>query len=157
MALVVPINPNTQKMQKPSKEQQEKVVAGVGGTAAATTTATAWAKNGARLEAKVQRTLSGAQKVANAASTEKMMGFWASFREDVRFYTNDIIQRLGKLKSAKFIGPLINNPVSRGLAGVAGGALAFFVMITGVSKMFKTGEIAVDDLKNQINEFRTVA
>jgi hypothetical protein len=35
--------------------------------------------------------------------------------------------------------------------------LAFFVLVTGVSKSIKTGSEAVDDIKSKINTLRTTA
>ena len=52
---------------------------------------------------------------------------------------------------------LLKVPFTKKVAGFFGGALAFFVLITGVNKAVKTGEIAVDDFKHQLNEMRNAA
>ena len=48
-------------------------------------------------------------------------------------------------------------PLLKHCAGFLGGALAFFVLVTGVNKAVKTGAIAVDDFKHQINDFKSIA
>ena len=71
------------------------------------------------------------------------------------FDKTEIVPLAPRLKNSKFIGPIINSPVTKKLAGVAGGALAFFVLVTGVNKAVKTGAIAVDDFKHQFHEFNS--
>lgn len=132
------------------KQKQEQVATGVGGAAGLSTTATKMAgKNGLKAEAaekslqnmmeNVQRTTSAAKKNVKVAKS-----LWGRFLENIKFYKNDIIKRF----------PIFNHPVTKKVAGAAGGALAFFVLITGINKAVKTGAIAVDDFKHQYHEYK---
>ena len=145
------------------KQKQEQVATGVGGAAGLSTTATKMAgKKGLRAEAaeqSLQHMMENVQRTTNAAKKNSRVakGLWATFKENIKFYTNDIVKRFEAFKNSKFIGPILNNPVTKKLAGVAGGALAFFVLVTGVNKAVKTGALAVDDFKHQYNEYRSAA
>ena len=143
------------------KERKEQVAAGVGGAAGLSTTATKYAsRQGLKAEAEehvLQQMMQTVTNTTNAVNknTEAAQGLWATFRSNIKMYTKDIMTRLEHLKNSKFIGPIINSPVTKKLAGVAGGALAFFVLVTGVNKAVKTGAIAVDDFKHQFHEFNS--
>jgi hypothetical protein len=82
----------------------------------------------------------------NAQVTE---GLWATFKSNIKFYTKDIMTRLESLKGVKFVGKIVNSPIAKKGASVVGGALAFFVLVTGLSKAAKTGQIAIDDFQNK--------
>ena len=167
----IKINPNIQTKAprltpEERKQRQEYVATGVGGAAGLSTQATRMAgKRGLNAQSarsaerqlqnmleSTQRTMGAVNKNAKAAK-----GLWANFKYNVKFYTKDILTRLDGLKNAKVIGPIINSPITKKMAGFAGGALAFFVLVTGVNKAVKTGSIAVDDFKNQYKEFRAAA
>jgi hypothetical protein len=145
------------------KHNQEKVAAGVGGAAGLSKTATKMAgKRGLKAEAAehgLQNMMESVERTTRAAkkNTEAAKGLWSTFKANIKFYTNDIIKRLESLKNSKYIGPILNNPVTKKLAAAAGGALAFFVLVTGINKAVKTGSIAVDDFKQQYREYRAAA
>lgn len=159
----VPITPEQREQRK---HQQEQVAAGVGGAAGLSTTATKVAgKKGlnsdaaASAEHSLQNFL---EKVNHTSKTvtnnaEAATGLWSKFKSNVQIFTQDIIRRLESLKKMKYVRPFIESPITKKLAGFAGGALAFFVLITGVNKAVKTGAIAVDDFKQQYHEFNAAA
>lgn len=143
------------------KEKKEQVAAGVGGAAGLSTTATKYAsRKGLKAEAGehvLQQMMHTVTETTNAVNknAKTAKGLWATFKSNISMYTKDIMTRLEHFKNSKFIGPIINSPFTKRLAGFAGGALAFFVLVTGVNKAVKTGAIAIDDFKHQFNEFNS--
>ena len=151
-------NPSMTAQQR--KEKSEQVAAGVGGAAGLTTSATKMAgKRGLQAEQSLSNMLGTVTKTQQAVNknSKAVTGLWGTFKNNIKVYSADIFARLNKLKDAKFIGPIIKSPFTKKVAGFFGGALAFFVLITGVNTAVKTGEIAVDDFKHQLNEMRNAA
>ncbi len=152
---VSPFNPSTTHSQR-REQNQEAVATGVGATAGLTTAATkAAGKRGLQSGEKVLTSmLDSAQAAAKTAgqNSKEVTGLWNSFKLNIAKYTKDILTRVEKFKNTKYIGAIVKSPITKGLASFCGGALAFFVLITGVSKAIRTGAIAVDDLKKQYNE-----
>lgn len=151
-------NPTMTAQQR--KEKSEQVAAGVGGAAGLSTSATRMAgKRGLQAEQQLSNMLETVTKTQQTINknTKVATGLWGTFKTNIKVYSADILARLNKLKNAKIIGPIIRSPFTKKVAGFFGGALAFFVLITGVNKAVKTGAIAVDDLKNQFNEMRNAA
>lgn len=152
------LNTNEQRKQK-----QEQVATGVGGTAAATTAATKYAgRKGLKAQAGEQFLGEMSTQVANGIKTanrvqETATGFIATFKQNFKMYTASIMENINKFKNSKLIGPIIKSPMTKRVSALAGGALAFFVLVTGVNKAFKTGEIAVEDFKSKYNDFRNAA
>ena len=62
-----------------------------------------------------------------------------------------------KFKESKFIGPIVKSPITAKFSALAGGALAFFVLVTGINKAARSGSLAVEDLKNKYSQYREVA
>jgi hypothetical protein len=87
-------------------------------------------------------------------NSEVTSGLWATFKHNVKFYTKDITARLESLKSVKFVGKIVNSPIAKKGASVIGGSLAFFVLVTGLSKAANTGRIAIDDFKHKYNDMQ---
>lgn len=163
MVSVAPISPtqptNTGMTPEEREHQQEKVAAGAGGAASLTAKAANAASKKNVASVKLGTMMNSTQQAMMSAnkSSKAAKSLWASFKNNIKFYTNDILRRLEGLKDAKFIGPIIKSPIMKKMAGFAGGALAFFVFITGINKAVKDGEIAVVDIKNKYNEFRAAA
>lgn len=140
------------------KENREKVAAGAGGAAGVTgTAAKAVSKRAARLEANEQMLQQGMERVNRTChtitkNTQEAEGLLATFRVNIKRYTDDIVRRLSKLQDSTILGPIIKSPVTKKVAGLCGGALAFFVLVTGVNKAVRNGAIAVDNIKNQYHE-----
>ena len=117
------------------KEKQEQVAAGVGGAAGLSQTTKLASKRGLSAEA-------GEKALQKMMQTTQRTTQSVNKTANVKFYTKDIMTRF---------------PLLRHCAGFLGGALAFFVLVTGVNKAVKTGAIAVDDFKQQINDFKSIA
>ena len=101
----------------------------------------------------------GASNVArmankNAKEASSLLG---SFFKNTKIFAEDIMARLVKLKSNKFLKPIIESPVTKKAAGALGGVFAFFVLITGITESVRNGKLAVNDAKEQWNSFRNVA
>lgn len=163
MTRISSMNPQTPIIPAQQRqENQEKVAAGVGGAAGLTTSATKMAskrglqaQTGERAYQQATRMLTETNK-AVINSSEKATSLWNTFKTNIKIYSNDIIKKLQKFKDSKFIGPIVKSPIIKKVAGFFGGALAFFVLVTGINKAFKTGELAFDDLKHQYNEMRNM-
>lgn len=166
----ITVTPNFQAKTPLTPEQRqqrtEQVATGVGGAAGLSSQAAKVARRGSinagtirNAETQLQHMMEQTQRTMNSVNNnaKAVNGLWSAFKHDIEFYTEDIIKRLESLKNAKFIGPILNSPITKKMAGAAGGALAFFVLITGVNKAVKTGAIAVDDFKNQYSEFKAYA
>lgn len=142
------------------REKGQQVAADVGAAAAVTTTAT---KAASKRAMKAESTLNQMMNTVTAANrtatknAEEVKGLWAAFRANMTQYTNQIMGGFERFKNRRIIGAIIKSPVTKGLTKVLGGALAFFVLVSGVNKAIKTGKIAVDDLQNQLNEFNRSA
>ena len=129
------------------KEKQEQVAAGVGGAAGLSQTTKLASKRGLSAEAgekALQKMMQTTQRTTQSVNktTGTLSKLFKNFNAKVKFYTKDIMTRFPLLKHC---------------AGFLGGALAFFVLVTGVNKAVKTGAIAVDDFKHQINDFKSIA
>ena len=129
------------------KEKQEQVAAGVGGAAGLSQTTKLASKRGLSAEASekaLQKMMQTTQRTTQSVNktTGTLSKLFKNFNANVKFYTKDIMTRF---------------PLLRHCAGFLGGALAFFVLVTGVNKAVKTGAIAVDDFKHQINDFKSIA
>jgi hypothetical protein len=131
------------------KQRTEQAAVGVGGAAGVVKTSE---RHLQRMMEQTRRTMQTVDKNAKAAN-----GLWSSFKSDIKFYTQEFVKGLESLKGKKIIGPILNSPVTKKLAGAAGGAMAFFVLITGVNKAVNTGAIAIDDFKNQYHDFKAYA
>lgn len=143
-------------------EKKEQVAAGVGGAAGLSQATKMAGKKGLQAEKgekALQQMLNTVQATTQTVNknSKAVEGLWGTFKYNIQMYSKDILMRLEKFKNSKFIGPIVNSPITKKLSTVAGGALAFFVLVTGVNKAVKTGAIAIDDFKNQINEFKSVA
>lgn len=162
MTRISAISSQTPTMTTQQRENQEKVAAGVGGVAGLSTSATKMAgKKGLQTqvgEKAYQNTIHMLTETNKAVinSSEKVTGLWNTFKNDIKRFSNDIITKLQKFKDSKFIGPIIKSPIIKNIAGFLGGALAFFVLVTGINKAFNTGELAFDDLRHQYNEMRNM-
>ncbi len=141
------------------KKRQENVATGVGGAAGLTASATKMAsKRGLQAQAvepTLQHMMQTVQNTTNAVNKNQRAarGLWAQYKANIQIYTQDLLKRLKSLKNSKVLGPIINSPITEKAAKFGGGALAFFVLVTGVNKAVKTGALAFDDLKNQYHEY----
>ncbi len=139
-------------------ERRENVATGVGGAAGLTASASKMAsrkvvkvKTGEQVLQGMMTQVTNTTKAVNQ-NTKVATGLWARFKSDITMYTKDILKRLEGLKTNKYIAKLIESPLTKKAAGVFGAGLAFFVLVTGVNKAFKTGTVAVGDLKAKLQD-----
>ena len=141
-------------------ERREDVATGVGGAAGLTASATKMAsKRGVKAKAGEQVLQGMMSSVTNTTravnqNTKVATGLWAKFKHNITMYTQDILKRLDTLKTNKFITRIIESPLTKKAAGAFGAGLAFFVLVTGVNKAFKTGAVAYGDLKYQLDDLK---
>lgn len=159
----IPTRSRTKVVADRHQQKKEEAAVAAGGAAGLSTTATRMAgKRGLKAEAgekvlqNMMESVSTTTQNANRAVREAE-GMWGAFNRNVKMYAESIMKKFEAFKNTKFIGPIINSPITRKLSFFAGGVLAFFVLITGINKMIKTGNIAMNDLKSQYNDFRAVA
>ena len=131
-----PINP-TQSQQK--KEKTEKAATVVGSTGFVATATKYASKQGLKAEAgeKVLQTMmEKSQQAARITSKgiKESTGFIAKFKKNMKLFSGDFMEIAAKLKNNKILGPIVKNPITKKLAGAFGGVMAFFVLVTGVSK-----------------------
>ena len=143
------------------KKTQEDVAVGAGGAAGITATATKMAskkglKSATEGEKILQEMMGDVKRTANAVNqtSKTATGLFARFKSNVKMYSADIMKRLNQFKNSKYIGPIVNSPITKKLSMLAGGVLAFFVLATGVNKAINNGSVAVNDLKNQYETYR---
>lgn len=135
-------------------EKKQDIATGVGVSGAGLTRMAS--KRGLAKEKTLQEMLEQVSTTTREANknTRVVKGLWGNFKHNIRMYTDDIIKRLNKFEGTKFVGKIVKSPAAKKLAGLFGGALAFFVLVTGVNKAINTGAIAVDDFRHQYDEFR---
>lgn len=149
----------TSELHNTNKQTQEQVAAGVGGVAGVSQAAKLAGKRGIKAQAaeqalaemtnKVQTTVNGINKNKKAVE-----GLFGKFNHNVKMYTASIMEHLNKFKGVKFIGAIVKSPITRKISSLVGGALAFFVLVTGLNKAVHSGEVAVDDFKSKIAEMK---
>lgn len=159
----IDFRPQPQYTPEQRQQRKEQVATGVGGAAGLSATATRYAgKKGLKAQAGEEILGRMTAQVSNGIKTvnqtqEVATGFITTFKNNLKMYTKSIMDQLAKFKDSKFIGPIVKSPITRRFSALAGGLLAFFVLVTGVNKAFKNGEIAVDDLKSQYKNYRNAA
>lgn len=141
-------------------ERRQDVATGVGGAAGLTASATKMAsrrgvkaKTGEQVLQGMMTQVTNTTRAVNQ-NTKVATGLWAKFKHNITMYTQDIMKRLESLKSNKFISRIIDSPITKKAAGVFGAGLAFFVLVTGVNKAFKTGAVAYNDFKYQLDDMK---
>ena len=133
------------EQQTKRKDAEQKVATGVGATGA----------GAAAYQAKrttVNRTLQGwftnltnTTKAARQNAAE-VTGIFGKFKHNFARFSGDIMSKAMKYKEMKFIGPIVKSPIMKGTAGVFGGAMAFFALVTGIDKAYRNGRLAVADI-----------
>lgn len=142
---------------KQRQENQEKVAAGVGGAAGLTKSATNMAsKRGLQAENALAKSSEIITETNNAVikSSETATNLWTKFKLDKIRITNKITKWIETFKGSKLIAPIIKSSIVNKGAKLFGGTLAFFVLVTGVNKACKTGQLAINDFKKQYDEMR---
>lgn len=139
-------------------ERQEQVAAGVGGAAGLSQT-TKWAsKRAMKAENAYNTAARTIQQTARTVndSTKTATDLWSKFKTDCKTISAQITKYFEKFKKIPIVGKILNNRATRTAGSALGGALAFFVLVTGVNKAVKTGAIAIDDFKQQYQELKSI-
>lgn len=129
------------------KETEQKVATGAGVTGAAAYQAK---------RTSVNRTLQGMfAKVTDVTRTTRqnaaeVTGLIGKFKHNFAKFSGHIIEQAMKFKDVKYVGAIVKSPVMRGVAGVFGGAMAFFALVTGVDKAVRNGRLAVADVSSRL-------
>lgn len=142
----------TPEMQQKRKEQTEKTATIVGSTGFAATATKYASKRGlAGSESTLQQMMNATTKAAKLTGkgAKEATGFIAKFKSNVRMYTNDILKYADSLKNNKYIGPIAKSPLIKKCASGFGVVMAFFVLVTGVSKAAENSALAIDDMKDK--------
>jgi len=155
-------SPNTVQSRNDTKKQE--VAAGVGAIGAGTVAGVqksatmAAGKRAMAAEGKFAQTLDRIIETSRKATegTKKANSMLSGLKLNAAKYTKDILTRLGTLQNKKVIGPVVKM-VKGPFAAFFGGALAFFVLITGVAKTIQTGTVAANDIKHQYADMKTAA
>lgn len=144
------------------QKRQEQVASGVGGAAGVGAATKFAGKRALKHEAKsemladmyaqVSRTMNSVNEGSQVST-----GLWHAFKANMTKYTKSVETLLLKFKESKFIGPIVKSPITAKFSAFAGGALAFFVLVTGINKAARSGSLAVEDLKNKYSQYREVA
>ncbi len=146
-------------------DDQKKVttseVAAVTGTSAATATASrtgAWktfkqfgfdTQKMRNVSAETKEALQFAQKTGQEAK-----GLWAGLSKNAKRFTDAIIDWGHTVKANRFIKPILESGVYKRTAGLIGGAVAFFVFVTGVGNMTKK---VVNGVQDRSDKFMRMA
>lgn len=158
------LTPLTNDPQK--KENTEKAATVVGSTGFVATATKYASKRGLRGqsgekiiqagEKTLQTMMESVQESSRIAGKgmKEATGFFAKFKKDASSFAEDFMRFAGKLKNNKIIEPIINSPITKKAAGAFGGGMAFFVLVTGVSKAAENGSLAINDLKNKYYEMK---
>jgi len=154
--MTVTINPystNATQQNINKKDTQQQVTAGVGGAAGINATAQRMAsKRGlSRGESLLQKMMSNVSK--NTSTIQEGSTLWSKFKYNTHFYANHIMKKMNGLESTKFIGKIIKSPIVKKSASLFGGALAFFVLVTGVNNTIETTTNAAKNYKQQYERF----
>lgn len=160
--MTVSINREPVRTPEQRQKRQEQVASGVGGAAGVGAATKFAGKRALKHEAKsemltemyaqVSRTMNSVNEGSQVSS-----GLWHAFKANMTKYTKSVETLLLKFKESKFIGPIIKSPVTAKFSALAGGALAFFVLVTGINKAARSGSLAVEDLKDKYHQYKEAA
>ena len=146
--------------QNPQKKEKTETAATVVGSTGFVATATKYAsKQGLKAEAgeKVLQTMmEKSQQAARITSNgiKESTGFITKFKKNMKIFSGDFMEIAAKLKNNKILGPIVKSPVTKKLASGFGGVMAFFVLITGISKAAENGSLAINDIQNKYRQMR---
>jgi len=132
-------NPYSETTTRRDRAENVAIGAGVGGAAV----------SNKGLRQGIQKAINFGTTAKN--STKEVTGLWGKFLKDAKVFSASIMNRIGKFKNMKYIGPIIKNPAVRLVASGCGAAMAFFALVTGLSKAVRNGRIAVGDLKDRFD------
>lgn len=138
---------NQYPTQQPSKRKdaEQKVAAGVGATGAG---AAAYQAKRTTVNRTLQGWFTNLTNTTRAArqNAAEVTGLAGKFKHNFARFSSDIMSKAMKYKELKVIGPIVNSPIMKGAAGIFGGAMAFFALVTGIDKAYRNGRLAVANI-----------
>ena len=131
------------------RDAEKKVVTGAGVTGAAVQVNKS--KKAFDMFASSKKLTQFGNTVTNTAKTvnetvKKSTGLWAKVSENFKWAKGAVMNWGAKFKNLKYIKPLIESPIFRGIAGIAGFAFGLVTLISGVSEIAKTAANVRDDM-----------
>lgn len=153
------LTPEQQQQKKDNAQKAATVVGSTGFAASATKYASRRGLRAQAGEKTLQTMMEATQKAAKITGKgiKESTGFIASFKRNFKMYTADLLKWANKFQNNKILGPIIKSPVMKKLAGAFGGVMAFFVLITGVTKAAESGALAVDDFRGKYHQMRNAS
>jgi hypothetical protein len=130
------------------KDTEQKVATSVGATGAG---AAAYQAKRTTVNRTLQTWFANLTNTTRNArqNAAEVTGLFGKFKQNVTKFSGSIINKAMKFQDMKFIGPIVKSPVMRGVAGIFGGAMAFFALITGIDKAYRNGRLAVTDVRTR--------
>lgn len=127
------------------KDTEQKVATGVGATGAG---AAAYQAKRTAVNKTLQSWFTNLTNTTKAArqNAAEVTGLFGKFKQNFARFSGSIMTKAMKYKDIKYIGALVKSPVMRGAAGIFGGAMAFFALVTGIDKAYRNGRLAVADI-----------
>jgi hypothetical protein len=138
----------TPEQQAKRKDTEQKVATGVGTTAAG---AAAYQAKRTTVNRTLQTWFTNLTNTTRTArqNAAEVTGLFGKFKNNFAKFSGDIMSHAMKFKEMKVIGPIVKSPIMKGTAGIFGGAMAFFALVTGIDKAYRNGKLAVCDVRNR--------
>lgn len=140
--------------QRQQKDGKEAVVTATGVTATASYVGKSSMKKAVLSEKNVKTTIDGIKTTTrtinnNVGLIERLA---RKFHIDYKTFNLDLTKRLAKLKDVKYIAPIVKSPIAKGAVASVSGALAFFVLVTGLKDAANNSAVAINDLKHKYDD-----
>ena len=131
----------TPEQQAKRKNTEQKVATGVGATGAG---AAAYQAKRTTVNRTLQTWFSNLTTTTRNArqNAAEVTGLFGRFKQNFARFSGSIIKQVSKYENMKFIGPIVKSPIMKGVAGIFGGAMAFFALVTGLDKAYRNGKLA---------------
>lgn len=131
-----------------SRSKTEQTAAGVGVAGATTSYASrvanskgVWSKFG-NAGKKIEQLTQEANDALRTVNGNKktVLGFTEMFKAKRLKYTKSMAKLFNKAKNWKYLGKLVNNPITRKVGAAFSGLMAFFVLVPSVVNMISTAQ-----------------
>ena len=152
-AKIVNIRESYRNQPQERKDAEKKIATGAGATAGAVQVSrTKSAFSFFNSSKKLQQGMGLAQNTMKEASlvAKKTTGLWATVKANCAWAKTSILKWGEQFKSLRYIKPLIESPVFKGIAGIAGFGFGVVTLITGASEIAKTATDVIEE--HQLNQ-----
>jgi len=157
MAVIVPITSEISTAPKENRKEKAQNAAAAGGAAGCTvqTAKTIATRRAARKELAantLRDTFTGVAKTAKTVkkNSKEVTGLLSQFFKNAKDFSDDMMKVFARVKRDKAVSALLKNPVLRGISGAFGYSMAFFVLVSGLTKAVDNGKITIGDLKDKL-------